>query len=235
MTSDHRLSLFEFLHAADRLLWSYRSAIDRNARARLTSDDLLLNDFCARAASRARCLLDDELARRARDGGFEPPAIAERDGDDGDANPTASDDDGSEAAGAGGGRGRAQSRRSRAAGMTKLHAAIQARRNAEAQRTAAAASSRDRSSGGAADEPRTDDSEWEEPASSESFGETVPDEGWEHGPDPFESDAGAPSTRRGAHPELPASNTSSAPVAPSATSAGTSGWSSSPPRRRPPR
>lgn len=233
MTADHRLSLFEFLHAADRLLWSYRSAIDRNARARLTSDDLLLNDFCARAASRARCLLDDELARRARNGGIEPHRTSER--DDGDATPAASDDEGGEAAGSGGGRGRAHARRPHAAGMSKLHEAIQARRTAEAQRAAAAASSRDRSSGGTADEPRTDDCEWDEPTSSATFGDPRPDEGWEHGPDPFATDPVMTSTFGGARAELPASNTRSDPAFTATTTGEASGPSHGPSRRRSPR
>lgn len=233
MTSDHRLSLFEFLHAADRLLWSYRSAIDRNARARLTSDDLLLNDFCARAASRARCLLDDELAHRARNGRVESHATAERDG--GDATPAASDEEGGEAAGSGGGRGRAHARRPHAAGMTKLHAAIQARRTAEAQRAAAAASSRDRSSGGATDEPRTDDSEWDEPTSPGSFRDTSPGGGWEHGLDPFETAPATNSTRSGARAELSASNTRSGPEVPPTTTGDASGPSQGPSRRRSPR
>lgn len=233
MTSDHRLSLFEFLHAADRLLWSYRSAIDRNARARLTSDDLLLNDFCARAASRARCLLDDELARRARDGGIEPHPTSER--DDGDATPAASDDEGGEAAGSGGGRGRAHARRPHAAGMSKLHAAIQARRTAEAQRAAAAASSRDRSPDGAADEARADDSEWDEPTSSATFGDLRPDEGWEHGPDPFATDPASTFARSGARADLPTSNTWSDPAVTATTTGEASGPSYGPSRRRSPR
>lgn len=233
MTSDHRLSLFEFLHAADRLLWSYRSAIDRNARARLTSDDLLLNDFCTRAASRARCLLDDELARRARNGGIEPHPTAERNG--GDATPAASDEEGGEAAGSGGGRGRAHARRPHATGMSKLHAAIQARRTAEAQRAAAAASSRDRSSGDAADEPRPDDSEWDESTSSATFDGPSPDEGWEHGPDPFATDPATTSTFGGARAELSASNTRSGPEVPPTTTGGGSEPSHGPSRRRSPR
>lgn len=233
MTADHRLSLFEFLHAADRLLWSYRSAIDRNARARLTSDDLLLNDFCTRAASRARCLLDDELARRARNGGIEPHPTAERDG--GDASPAASDDEGSEAAGSGGGRGRVHARRPPAAGMTTLHAAIRARRTAEAQRAAAAASSRDRSSGGATDQPRPDDTEWDEPASSGSFGETSPGEGWEHGPDPFETEPATTPTRSVARADLPTSNTRPDPAVTATTTWEASEPSHGPSRRRSPR
>lgn len=233
MTSDHRLSLFEFLHAADRLLWSYRSAIDHNARARLTSDDLLLNDFCARAASRARCLLDEELARRSRGGGSDPHP--DRAPDCGDANPAASDGEGGEAAGSGGGRGRAHDRRSHAAGITKLHAAIRARRAAEAQRAAAAASARGRTSGGATDEPRPDDSEWDEPTTPGSASESNPGEDWELGPDPFESNPSATSSPRGAHAELPISSAPSAPATPPATTGGASGWSNGPSRRKSPR
>lgn len=233
MTSDHRLSLFEFLHAADRLLWSYRSAIDRNARARLTSDDLLLNDFCARAASRARCLLDDDLARRSHGGGSDPHPGSAPDGVG--ANPSASDGEGGETADSAGGRGRAHARRSHGAGMNKLHAAIQARRAAEAQRAAAAASARKPASNGATDQPHPEDSEWNEPTSSTDSSETIPGDDWELGPDPFESNRGATSSRRGTHSELPTSSASSASASPPGPAGGTSGWSSTLSRRRSPR
>lgn len=233
MTSDHRLSLFEFLHAADRLLWSYRSAIDHNARARLTSDDLLLNDFCARAASRARCLLDDDLARRSHGGGSDShPGAAPGCGD---ASMAASDSEGGEAAGSSGGRGRSHGRRSHAAGMPKLRAAIQARRAAEAQRDAAVASARNSASIGASNEPHTQNSERDESVSLQGSGEMPPGEDWQLGPDPFETDQRATSAR-GNLPVGPQTGSDNPAATASLTKNGSgSGWDNSPSRRRAPR
>jgi hypothetical protein len=233
MTSDHRLSLFEFLHAADRLLWSYRSAIDRNARARLTPDDLLLNDFCARAASRARCLLDDDLARRSHGRGSVPhPGAAPGCGD---AILGGSDGEGGETADSGGGRGRAHARRSHGAGMNKLHAVIQARRTAEAQRDAAAASARKSASIGASNETHPENSEREEPVSLQGSDERPLGEGWQLGPDPFETDPRAISAG-GDLPVGPQNGSNNPAATASLTKSGSgSGWDSNPLRRRAPR
>ncbi len=232
MTSDHRLSLFEFLHAADRLLWSYRSAIDHNARARLTSDDLLLNDFCARAASRARSLLDDDLTRRSRGGGHGSHPAA---GPDGDASVTASEGDGGEATGSAGVRDRCHPRRSHSAGMNKLHAAIQARRAAEA-RAAAAASSANQASSIATDEVPRGETHRDEPIPSADLRESNSVDGWEFGPDPFAPDPrdALPGGGGSAVRSEIGSNDSSL-ASPHRAEGGGSGWNSNPSRRRAPR